>query len=121
MTTVSVGLGGHDGGFETFADAVELVRQCRPVWDAIGRSDRDLVRQLRRASTSVGLNLAEAGHRTGGHRRERLETAYGSCREVKAILVIAEAAGYVPRSRIERPWRLADSVCARLFRMTRSR
>ena len=106
-----------DMKFETLRDAVELVRLCRPVWEAVARRSSSLARQLQRAAESVPTNIAEGTHRKGGHRTERFGTAYGSAREVKTILRVAEAAGYVPAPKVEQPWRLADSVCARLYRL----
>ena len=38
---------------------IEIVREVRPVAERIGRHDRDLARQLKRASVSVALNVAE--------------------------------------------------------------
>ena len=110
---------GEGARFETYEDAVKLLRMCRAVWEAIGRYDRDLMRQLRKCVTAVPLNIAEAQHRKGGHARERLGTAYGSCRELKACLEVAAAAGYVAWSDVDAAWRLADSVCARIYRLRR--
>ena len=107
----------RDWDFETLRDAVELVRLCRPVWELVGRRSSSLARQLQRAAESVPTNISEGTHRKGGHRTERFGTAYGSAREVKTILRVAEAAGYVPAPKVEQPWRLADSVCARLYRL----
>ena len=39
---------------------IAMVRDIRPYADRIARFDRDLARQLRRSSTAVPLNVAEA-------------------------------------------------------------
>ncbi len=88
--------------------ALDVARQLVPVLERIGRRDRDLERQLRRALTSVPLNLAEGSYSAGGNRRARYHVAAGSMREVIAGLEVAQALGY-----IEEPSReLADAMRA---------
>jgi four helix bundle protein len=70
------------------ADAGRLAEQ-------IERRDRDLARQLRRAAASVALNVAEGMSNTGGHKRERYQSALGSAREVMACADVAKAMRYV--------------------------
>ena len=67
-----------------------LVR-LRGVSQEVERRDGDLARQLRRAASSVVLNLAEGAGSRAGHRRLRYETALGSARETMACLDVAEA------------------------------
>jgi four helix bundle protein len=67
----------------------------RPLIAAIERHDRDLGRQLRRAASSVVLNIAEGSGSHGGTRTERYRNALGSARETLACLRTAEAFGYV--------------------------
>ena len=74
---------------------LEVLRGLRPVVAAIEAHDRDLARQLRRASTSVALNCSEASGSHGGTRRERYRNALGSARETGACLDAAMALGYV--------------------------
>ncbi len=76
--------------------ALDVARQLVPVLERIGRHDRDLERQVRRALTSVPLNLAEGSYSAGGNRRARYHMAAGSMREVIAGLEVAEALGYIP-------------------------
>ena len=75
--------------------ALQVVREVVPLLEQIGRHDRDLERQLRRALTSVPLNLAEGSYSAGGNRRARYHTAAGSMREVIAGLEVAQALGYL--------------------------
>ena len=77
--------------------SLEVVAELRPVILRIERCDRDLARQLKKASTSVPLNVAEGAYAHGGHRRERYQTACSSMRESIACCDVAEAAGYDPR------------------------
>ncbi len=61
----------------------------------IERFDRDLARQLKKASTSAPLNIAEGSFAHGGHRRERYQSACTSMRESKACCDAAIRAGYI--------------------------
>jgi four helix bundle protein len=63
--------------------------------DEIESKDVDLARQLRRAAQSVALNTAEGMGNTGGHKRQRYQTALGSAREVKACIDVAKAMRYI--------------------------
>ncbi|MGH7295406.1 MAG: four helix bundle protein [Polyangiaceae bacterium] len=74
---------------------LEVIATMRPLVAAIERHDRDLACQLRRAASSVVLNLAEGSGSFGGVRRQRYRTALGSAREAWSCLLVAEAAGYV--------------------------
>jgi four helix bundle protein len=75
--------------------AIEMNQQLAAVTKRIERSDRDLARQLRRAASSVALNVAEGLGTAGGNRELRFQTALGSAREVLACLDVASAWGYL--------------------------
>ena len=74
--------------------SIQLCRDVRVIGERVGRHDRNLLDQLRRAVSSVPLNLAESDGVQGGNRRQRRLTALGSAREVVACLDVAEALGY---------------------------
>ena len=76
-------------------EVIELVRRTRGTVEAIGRHDKDLERQVRRAMTSVVLNGREGERQGRGKGRQRFEDAMGSADEVKGGLEVAEALGYV--------------------------
>jgi four helix bundle protein len=97
---------------------IEIVREVRPVAERIGRHDRDLARQLKRASVAVALNVAEASDTRGGRRRNTYEIALGEARETRACLEAAEAIGYVPKIAPELLDRL-DHVIATLVKVVR--
>ena len=78
-----------------YSDALELVRQCRPHWEAIGRMHPELGKQLRRSVVAVPLNIAEGEGRYDGNGRERLRTAMYEAKETRANLETAMAAGFV--------------------------
>jgi len=78
-----------------YSVVIELVRGLRPLVERIGRRDVNLADQLRRALTSVPLNLHEGAYSLGGNARTRFHSALGSAGEVEACLDVAEALGYV--------------------------
>ena len=75
---------------------LHTIRRLRPLLAVIERKDRDLGRQLRRASSSIALNLCEGTYSRGRNRAARYHNALGSARETLAALEVAEAFGYVP-------------------------
>ena len=101
-----------------YSDTVTLLTTLRPVIAGISRHDRDLARQLRRAATSVLLNLAEGSGQRGGHRRERHQTALGSALEVRACIDAGVALRYVPAPDATLRDRL-DKVVRTLVRLAR--
>ena len=74
---------------------LETIEALRTVTAQIERRDRDLGRQLRRAGSSVALNIAEGMYSRGQLRQARYHTALGSAREVLACLETARAWGYI--------------------------
>ncbi len=98
--------------------AIEVVRLVRPIIERIGRRDSNLADQLRRAVTSVPLNLSEGAYSKGGNERARYHTALGSAAEVRACLDVAEALGYV-EGVDERLRDSLDRIVATLSRLTR--
>ena len=78
-----------------YSDMLGAIVAMRPLIAAIERRDADLGRQLRRAASSVTLNVAEGSGSSGGVRNARYRTALGSARETVACLDTAEAFGYI--------------------------
>jgi four helix bundle protein len=76
-------------------DMLDAIAAMRPMLASIVRDDPDLARQLRRAASSVVLNLAEGSGSAGRVRTARYRTALGSARETFACLRAAEAFGYI--------------------------
>ena len=74
---------------------LEVLGQCQPVLRRIELKDRDLARQLRKALSSVPLNVAEASDQRGKKRGSHYSIALGSAREAWSALLAAEAWGYV--------------------------
>lgn len=74
---------------------IEFISELRPLLAQIERRDRDLGKQLRRASASVALNLGEGMYSQGALRVARYHTALGSMSESHSCLEVAQAFGYV--------------------------
>jgi four helix bundle protein len=74
---------------------LEAITTMRPLLSTIERHDSDLARQLRRAASSVVLNLAEGSGSFGRIRTQRYRTALGSARETMSCLRVGEAFGYI--------------------------
>jgi four helix bundle protein len=75
--------------------ALCVVALSRPIVEAVQRKDRDLASQLRRAISSIALNLSEGFGAAAGNRRLRFESALGSLNEAKTGIRIAVAWGYL--------------------------
>jgi four helix bundle protein len=94
--------------------AIQAIEVLRPVVARIRQCDRDLGEQLRRALSSVALNVAEGNSSEGGSRLCRFSSAAGSNSEARAALRVAAAWGYVDASQIERGEALLDRVAGLL-------
>jgi len=73
---------------------LEMIDGVAEVALAIDKCDPDLARQLRRAASSVPLNVAEGAYSQGRNANARFYTAMGSASEVMACLDIAEHMRY---------------------------
>ena len=81
--------------FATYDVSLELVRVLAPIVPAIKKHDRDLADQMKRAATSVVLNVNEERRRGGGDQRRSFEIASGSAHEVLAAIDTAIAWGWI--------------------------
>ena len=105
--------------FLIYQRALAIARTLRPLLDHIGRHDRDLERQLRRAMPSVLHNLAEGNWRVGKDRLQLFRVAGGSAAEVLAGVQLACAWGYVDEA-LAGPFATdMDELLAMLWRLTR--
>ena len=104
--------------FQAFEIAIELNRSLRDALEVIARHDPALAQQLRRAASSVPLNLAEARRRIGRDRLHQFRVAAGSADEVTACLRVAEALGYLELPSVADALDCADRVRAIVWTLT---
>jgi four helix bundle protein len=103
--------------FIAYEVSIELIRTLRELVPSIRREDRDLADQIRRAATSVALNLSEGARFTTGNARRHFEIAQGSAMEVKAGLAVASAWGWGTDATAA--CQILDRLLALLWRLTR--
>ena len=101
--------------------SIDVVRATSPLVKAIEAVDPDLARQMRKASSSVPLNMAEGLHSQGRNRESRLYTAMASARETIACLDVAAAAGYIAEAAANRPRTDLDQIVAILYTLIQRR
>ncbi|HEY3121617.1 MAG TPA: four helix bundle protein [Vicinamibacteria bacterium] len=107
-----------NGRFEAYEVALELAAALGPAMASIAHQDRDLASQLRRATSSVALCLAEGSRRNGKDRLHLYRVAAGSAAEVRAALALARAWSFSTPSQLAAPEALLDRVLAMLWRLT---
>ncbi|RZK95127.1 MAG: four helix bundle protein [Hymenobacter sp.] len=102
-------------GFEFVAVAYELAR-CFPAEERF-----ELASQLRRAATSVPLNIAEgAGRDSAPDFRRFLVIARGSLTELDTILLLAERLGYLSENQTDTALARLDHISALLNGLLKS-
>lgn len=97
---------------------LEVLKQLQPALRRIEVHDRDLGRQLRRASSSVALNLGEGMYSRGQNRQARYHNALGSARETLSCLEVAAISSYVEEDK--QLWDQLDRVIGTLVLLVRA-
>ena len=105
-------------GFVALEVALEVVEGLSPVVGRIEVRDRALADQIRRAATSVALNLAEGAERRGRDRTHAFRVASGSAAEVRAALRVAVAWGYTSAASLEAVRARLDRLGGLLYGLT---
>jgi four helix bundle protein len=77
--------------FDAYEVSLELIGELKGIVGRVKVRDGDLARQMRRAASSVALNLREGLRRAGGDRLHCWRIAAGSVDEVVAALEVAVA------------------------------
>jgi four helix bundle protein len=101
--------------------ASQLIRSLRAHVDQLAARDGALADQLRRAGSSVLLNIVEGHRRVGKDRAHHYRIAAGSAAEVAATLEIAAAWGYIADGELAEARALIDRELALLWGLTRRR
>lgn len=105
--------------FISYEVSVQLVASLRQLVPLIERSDRELGDQIRRAASSVVLNLAEGQRSAKGNKQKHYAIAHGSANEVKAALAVAVAWGWIDEA--YEVSAILDRLLALLWRLTHPR
>lgn len=77
--------------FVAYEVSLEVIRALRALVPVIEIQDRDLADQMKRAGSSVVLNLAEGMRSAKGNRQKHYSLAHGSANEVRAAIQAAQA------------------------------
>ncbi len=103
---------------EVLEVSLEMIGALRAPVARLRQADRDLADQVRRAASSVALNIAEGAGRVGKDRPHRYRVAAGSNLEVAAGLRVALAWGDLEAAEVQPALDLGRRVGAMLWRMT---
>jgi four helix bundle protein len=104
--------------FEALEVSLDLVRSLRRPLERIRIRDRSLSEQIRRAASSIPLNLAEGRKRAGADRPHSWRIAAGSAAELRAAIRVALAWGDIQEPDVSEALELLDRILAMLWRLT---
>ncbi len=107
--------------FEAHDVAMEAIKALQGLIVKIRASDAGLADQLKRAATSMVLNLGEGSRRQGRDRIQHFRIASGSAAESADALDVAVAWGYLEPDDAATPRGLLDRVLAMTWRLTHPR
>jgi four helix bundle protein len=107
--------------FQAYEVALELADALGPVIVTLTHRDMSLASQIRRATASVALCLAEGACRSGKDRLHLYRVAAGSAAEVRAALSLARVWGWTTSAQLASSEALLDRVLAMLWRLTHPR
>jgi four helix bundle protein len=105
--------------FIAYEVSIDVIKSLRVVIPQIERNDRDLADQIKRAASSVALNLAEGQRLTKGNKPKHYAIAHGSANEVRAALHTALAWGWIEDAAPQLA--ALDRLLALLWRLTHPR
>lgn len=104
--------------FQLETITLEIIKQLKPIVRRIESHDRNLADQLKRAATSIALNVSEGAHAKGGNRKAHFHIAAGSANESRAALRVASAWGYVDERETAATQDKLDHCVAVLWKLT---
>jgi four helix bundle protein len=105
--------------FIAYEVSLEVIPSLRTIVPQIERQDRDLADQIKRAASSVALNLAEGQRLTKGNKPKHYAIAHGSANEVRAAVQTAIAWGWIDDA--EKQLATIDRLLALLWRLNHPR
>ena len=98
--------------------ALQVVTALGPLVPRIARQDRNLAQQLRRAASSVVLDIAEAEPSDPGTKRARFHSAAGSANETRSAIRLATAWRHLREEQVRSCLAGLDQVVAMPWRLT---
>ena len=101
--------------------SLEMVGSVCALSRIVQQHDKDLAQQMRRACTSVPLNVQEGLYSRGGNRIARFHDSMGSARETMACLQVSVAAKYLVKPQVAADLERIDHVVAGLYRLCHRR
>ena len=101
--------------------ALELVRSIMRLVRIVAEHDPDLARQMKRAVTSVPLNMQEGLYSLGGNRVARFHNSMGSARELMSCLHVCVCAEYLKQSEVDKDLERLDHVIGALWNLSRKK
>ena len=101
--------------------SLQVVESVSSLANRVQQHDRDLARQMRRACSSVTLNIAEGMYSRAGNRLARFHDAMGSAKETMACLQVCVAAKYLAQSQVHADLARIDHVVGGLYRLCHRR
>ena len=104
--------------FECLEAGYQLIADLKVALSRIRQADNKLYVQLRTASASIVLNIAEGRGRVGKDRVHHWRIAHGSAEETVAILRVAHGFGDLSGRDTRAPLQTLDRILPMLWRMT---
>lgn len=103
---------------DVYHKSVEFLKEVIVVIRLIPGGNGDICNQLRRAASSIALNIAEGAGKTGASDKKRYYSiARGSTLECAAIFDLLKAWGLVDKQILETPTDLLRSLAAMLSKL----
>ena len=105
--------------FDALDVSLQLIRSLRSPVEKIQAHDSALAIQIRKAASSISLNLGEGRRRVGRDRTHHFRISAGSAGEVKAALLVAHAWGWIDDdAHMTDALALVERVAAMCWRLT---
>ena len=99
--------------------ALVMVRSVYALARKVQQFDPDLARQMRRASSSVVLNMAEGWHSRAGNRVARFDNAMASARETVSAIELSVCVGFLMQVEVDADLDRLDHVVAVLWKLAK--